>query len=778
MKLLVLCIFLLFFLGTIFPNISANTLKNPNTKNPIVTQYSTYEYIIITTKYFQNSYFQQLLDHKSQFLTTKMVFVEDIMSNPDFSVTGAYGDGTSASQGNHWVSDGEEVTSNFGIFDDKQARIRNFCRYAKDVWNTKYVLLGGDIQFVPVRKLRINETWWYGGISTMWTYANIRSDLYYAALDGTWNNDFDQFFGEAAPYSVAEEADFVAELYVGRAPVSNKNDVVTFVNKVISFENSEKPENLLFHQAGMNKGNNPDSSVVPENCYTHVFDHYTVYKLYQIHTLVTKDKYVDNWQDPDKLIVLHVGSGENYCYYIDRQTIDIKFTTDDVDELYNTFYPVHISISCNSGNFGLDHNCLAEEMLLYPNGGPSACIFNSFYGVASEDSAHKYSGEFIESMFIEIFEDGTERLGEIVTKSKYDWINQAKSDLLYRWCYYTVNLLGDPETSLFEVRNSITNLEETYVDDNYGASTPGWQITHFNKISDGINAVTDSGTVHVYSGTYNENLDIEKPVKLIGSGKDTTFIIGDHSRDVIRVYDEVTITGFTVKNSGYTSSYAGISIYTPLNVIKDNTIYNNQIGIKIEKINSEYPIDNKINNNNFKNNLINAEDQYGNKWYGNYWDDYDGVDENNDDIGDSYYYFSENVDYCPFIDESDWDNSKDHLPIIPIIKGPTHGRPNRNYSYDFISADPDDDKIHFYIDMGDNSYHKWVGPFSSCEEKNILYYYEKADKYTIKAKAKDSSGTGEETDWATLEINMPRNTNPRFPILNKLLNIFQNFFLI
>jgi len=745
-KTLAIGILILFLVGTILPNISANTIKNSKPEPSLSFQSGNYEYIIITARYFQNSYFQQLLDHKSQFLTTKMVFVEDIVSNPDYSVLGRYGDGTSYSGGNPWVPDGEEVTSNFDLFDDTQARIRNFCRYAKSEWNTKYVLLGGDTQFVPVRKLRINETWWYGGITSMWTFANIRSDLYYAALDGTWNNDFDEFFGEASPYSVAEEADFVAELYVGRAPVSNKNDVVTFVNKVISFETSEKPENLLFHQAGLNKVNNPDSSVVPENCYTHVFDHYTVYKLYQINTIVTKSKYVNNWQNPDKLIVLHVGSGEKYFYYLDRQTIDIKFTTDDADELYNTFYPVHISISCNSGNFGLDHNSLAEEMLLYPNGGPSACIFNSFYGVAAEDDAHKYSGEFIESMFIEIFKDGTDRLGEIVTRSKYDWINQAESNLLYRWCYYTVNLLGDPETSLFEVRNSISNLEEVYVDDNYGSSTPGWQISHFNKISDGINAVTNSGTVRVNSGTYYENLDINKPVNLIGSNKQTTLIVGDQSRDVIRIYDEVTITGFTIKNSGNSNNDAGIKIYSPLNVIKDNTITNNKI--------------------NFKNNQQNVEDSYGNRWYGNYWDDYTGIDENNDDIGDSYYNFSQNQDYCPFMKESDWEYNNNHLPIKPIIEGPSSGKPNRDYSYDFISADPDDDKVYFYIDMGDYEFSEWVGPFSSCEEKNILYYWEKSGKYTIRVKARDSSGSGDETDWTTFKVTMPRNR----PIIDFLKN--------
>ena len=49
--------------------------------------------------------------------------------------------------------------------------------------------------------------------------------MYYAALDGTWNDDFDEFFGEASEYSVDDEADFIAELYIGRARVDDKRDV-------------------------------------------------------------------------------------------------------------------------------------------------------------------------------------------------------------------------------------------------------------------------------------------------------------------------------------------------------------------------------------------------------------------------------------------------------------------------------------------------------------------------------------------------------------------------
>jgi len=187
-----------------------------------------YEYVIITNEYLENSDFQRLIQHKSQYITSNIITIEEILSNPDFEINGLYGDGTNKSNGNHWIENNKEVKTNFSRFDDISARIRNFIRFAYDNWQTKYVLLGGDFQIIPDKELRINETLWYTGTNFIWTFANIKSELYYGCLNGTWNNDFDEYFGEAKNYSIDEEADFIAEVYIGRAPVDNKRDVKIF----------------------------------------------------------------------------------------------------------------------------------------------------------------------------------------------------------------------------------------------------------------------------------------------------------------------------------------------------------------------------------------------------------------------------------------------------------------------------------------------------------------------------------------------------------------------
>jgi len=86
------------------------------------------------------------------------------------------------------------------------------------------------------------------------------------------------------------------------------------------------------------------------------------------------------------------------------------------------------------------------------------------------------------------------------------------------------------------------------------------------------------------------------------------------------------------------------------NLISNCNIYSNRQGIKIwqnSKNNSVYI------NNIFKNDN-NAIDENTNNWdngkQGNYWDNYIGIDQNNDNIGDSAYFISgENQDNYPLI---------------------------------------------------------------------------------------------------------------------------------
>lgn len=119
-------------------------------------------------------------------------------------------------------------------------------------------------------------------------------------------------------------------------------------------------------------------------------------------------------------------------------------------------------------------------------------------------------------------------------------------------------------------------------------------------------------------------------------------------------------------------------------------------------------------------------------------------------------------------------------PTTPSIQGPTSGKAGAIYKYSFVSTDPDNDFIYYYIDWGDGTVEEWIGPYVSGQQLNINHQWLEEGTYTIKAKAKDVYDA--ESEWGYLEIEMPVITknlpNPfAYTILKKLGVPFNNFSL-
>ncbi|HEC75653.1 MAG TPA: hypothetical protein ENI33_00130, partial [Thermoplasmatales archaeon] len=169
-----------------------------------------------------------------------------------------------------------------------------------------------------------------------------------------------------------------------------------------------------------------------------------------------------------------------------------------------------------------------------------------------------------------------------------------------------------------------------YVDDDFDASTVGWQYDHFNKIQDGINAVNEGGIVYIFNGTYNENVDVGKTVSIIGNGSANCIVQSFTNDDVFYVNANwVNISGLTVK--GAQSLHAGIHLYYVThcnisNVNASDSIY----GIYLDYSN---------------NNILINNTAFFNDYYGIYsvYSDYNTLIENNCSYNSDgiYLYFSD-----------------------------------------------------------------------------------------------------------------------------------------
>ena len=104
----------------------------------------------------------------------------------------------------------------------------------------------------------------------------------------------------------------------------------------------------------------------------------------------------------------------------------------------------------------------------------------------------------------------------------------------------------------------------------------------YPTIQDAINHANPGDTIYVYNGIYLENIVVNKSVILIGENVDFTILDGNGRGSVITITtSDITVSGFTIKNSGVSVGDSGIFISAPStsNVITGNKIINNNNGI-------------------------------------------------------------------------------------------------------------------------------------------------------------------------------------------------------
>jgi hypothetical protein len=118
----------------------------------------------------------------------------------------------------------DDIYEEFTDGRDDQENIREFIKEAYHGWGVEYVLLGGDHDIVPDREFYV-----FSGEDIF-----IPADLYYACLDDDFNEDNDSKWGEW----IVDKPDLKAEVYIGRAPIGDENELKNFIYKTLKFYHS------------------------------------------------------------------------------------------------------------------------------------------------------------------------------------------------------------------------------------------------------------------------------------------------------------------------------------------------------------------------------------------------------------------------------------------------------------------------------------------------------------------------------------------------------------
>lgn len=344
---------------------------------------------------------------------------------------------------------------------DLQEKIRNYLIYIKKSYGSLFVLLGGDTNIIPARlkKPRAEK----GGVAV---------DFYYACVNGgNWNRNGNNLYFENNDFI---SSDWGLTFKLGRAPVENKTETKTFVEKVINYEKANMNINYSYINNSMSAIaflSNYDNylyedsrKIIMTEYYSKIpslnrwilCDHYNCNNnCGKNHVSVEKDESGNGEELNKSNFISALQNGGNsgldhfhLIYHMDHSSTTGMGTSsldkneairsNDVDKLGNgNYYPIIISGGCFPADITKD--CIAEHFLNKMPGGAVAFLGNTDSGYKSE---HIQFGGLLGELY-KTSSNHTNRYDLSILHNKALMCKKFESDNC------ALHLLGDPEMQVW-----------------------------------------------------------------------------------------------------------------------------------------------------------------------------------------------------------------------------------------------------------------------------------------------------------------------------------------
>jgi hypothetical protein len=342
---------------------------------------------------------------------------------------------------------------------DNPDKLRNFILDAYLTWidsslPLEYVILAGDDEIIPIRGV-------YGEVGD---YIDLfmPSDLYYGCLDGNWNANNNNIWGEYPQ----DAPDLLPEVLIGRFPAETQAEFDNIIRKTQTYVNNNTFSNNIAVMFGENLNWNPLTwgGDYKDDVALHIPTAYHLETHYQR----------DGTYSPDVVrSVINSGAGIMNHMGHANETFLLGQGNNNIDALSNTEYGFLYSQGCYPAAFDQRTSGDGEsigEHLVTANGALYAFIGNTRYGWYMPGNINGPSQYYDREFFIGLFEQNLLKLGNAMEYSLMQNINNAMQSSVMLWCYYETILFGDPSTTVKLPNPSLPNLalDSYYYDDSEG----------------------------------------------------------------------------------------------------------------------------------------------------------------------------------------------------------------------------------------------------------------------------------------------------------------------
>jgi hypothetical protein len=344
---------------------------------------------------------------------------------------------------------------------DEPEKMRNFIKEGFNNHGTIWVLLGGDPSETDV-PMRDKTPPLHGGVT--------HTDWYFSDLDGDWNANGNSKYGE-----FGDEPDMHPDVFVGRAPVEDLQDVENFVNKVLIYESvppNEVPTeryttHFLFAQGLLSENNKKELN---DSIVSVLSPHFTKIWLNVQETGPNRLKTANQVCDS-------IDVGIHFCVFTGHGNVDgwdcgSTMNVGNVRDLNNNSkMPIFHIEPCYVSRLSV--NCICESFMKKYPGGTIATMGSWGKGVGTQAGFPGFLwwlDGFICRFFNKLFLHNINQLGKTISSAKDDWVMYAldETDPMYhredwRHCFFTYTLLGDPEISVWTDTPKMMKVEQTFV---------------------------------------------------------------------------------------------------------------------------------------------------------------------------------------------------------------------------------------------------------------------------------------------------------------------------